>query len=396
MEKTIKLFVFLLCISCTKTTDLEFKNTSKIKLNPDSTEHVNMSSFVENIEFVKLSTENDKLIGGINKLVYNDDRIYALDSYNSIGLYVYNKEGDLLFDIAQYGRGPGEFMGPYDFAIDKGENQIVIFDARGRKLCYYRLNDGSFIKEEVVKFHFRRFTILGNKFIFYLDNRKDPSIQNNIVITNRDLDIIDESVSIIDEMRGSYFMMPANFSHYSNNVFFTAHSDNNIYKYNGENFTPGIYIDFGERNLPQEYFEHFDENDDRREVRGDAAYNISNYFETDKFRFFLYWVNGNTNYYLESKKVDQIIHTNDKKLVDDIGIGPLIRWPSSFTENSLIWYNQPGELIDYIKEKRENLTDVNWNNFKRENKKLVDFSNSLSPTDNPYLTIMKIKFNNEN
>lgn len=390
MKKIIKLVVFLLCISCTRTKDVEIRNTPSINLNPESTEYVNMSSFVDNIEFVKLSKENGKLIGGINKIIFNNERIYVLDSYNSIGLYVYNMEGNLLFDIAKYGRGPGEFMGPYDFAIDEEEGQIIIFDARGRKLCYYSIDDGSFIREELVKFHFRRFTITGNKFVFYLDNRKDPRIQNNIVITNRDIEVIDESVGVIDEMRGSYYMLPVNFSHYDGNVFFTAHSDNNIYKYNGEEFTPNTYIDFGERNLPEEYFDHFDRNDERREAREDAAYNISNYFETDKFKFFLYWVNGNTNYYLQSKNSERIIHTSDKKLVDDIGIGPLIRWPSSFTDNSLIWYNQPSDLIKFVQEKRDNLTPEEWNQYKKRNKKLIDLTNSLSASDNPYLIIMEV------
>lgn len=384
------ILILLVVFGCT---EKEASNNVRVlKLDPSKTEHIFVKEFIKRVEFIRLDTA--KYFGNIDKLIVTNNRIYVLDAYNSIALYVYNREGEFLYDIASYGRGPGEFMGPYDFTLSESESEITIYDARSQKLSFYNMQNGNFVEDKILKSHFRRFERIENDFIFYMDNRPGKDIDYNINIKNRELKIIASKIPILDKMRGVYFMLPVNFSKYNNSVFFTAHSDYNIYKYDAvnKNFSPYITVDFGDRSAPEEFYKKHRTTSDRQASLGDAAYFISNYFEADSFRFFLYWVNNTTYYYLESKLSNRVIHTTNDLLVDNMGVGPLIRWPSAIVENKLIWYQQPSELLKYISEKREVMSAEEWSQFETENGKLLNFAATLSENDNPYLIFMEIDF----
>lgn len=388
MKHVSLLFFLCCCLSCTH--EEANRKTKVLKLNPDEIEDVNLSDFVSNAEFLKLET--NKLFGSIEKLVVTENRIYILDAYNSLALYVYNRKGEFLFEIANYGRGPGEFMGPYDFAVDG--NEIVIYDARSLKLSFYDIKDGSFIEDKLLDTHFRRFSRIGNYFLFYMDNRVNKNVDYNMVIKDRDLKNVSEGIPIIEKMRGVYFLMPLNFSKHNDSVFFTAHSDYNIYRFDSSEamFYPYLEIDFGKRSAPDEFYKKHRTSADRQESLGDAAHFVSNYFETDRFSFFLYWVNNTTYYYLASKVNGKKIHTTNNKLIDDLGLGPLIRWPGAVIGNSLVWYQQPTVLLKYIDEKRKTLIAEQWHEFEQINKNLISFAETLSENDNPYLIFMEIDF----
>ncbi|MEX0608277.1 MAG: 6-bladed beta-propeller [Balneolaceae bacterium] len=388
MKYTVVLFSAFL-FNCSGSIE-RVKNSSELEINPANVSATKYSSFVKNVEFIKL--DSAKYFGSIEKLLVTKDRLFILDSYNSLALYVYNRKGELLFDISNYGRGPGEFMGPYDFAIDKKSEEIIIYDARGSKFSYFNLDDGSFIEDKILKFRFRRFEVFNDGYIFYLDNRKDPNVVNNIIVTDQNFIEIHSFSPIIDGLRGYHAALPTNFTSYGNDLNITIHSENSIYKVTDENKVSKMSIDFGKYNLPQEFFEFYETNQDRRASREGKAFNITAFFETDSFTHFLYWVNTDSYHYFKSRKSDETIHTRNDKLIDDLGIGPLIRWPNTVYENSLVWYQQPTELFDYLAEKKEQLNDREWDAFSKKNKKLISFSETLSKNDNPYLIFMEIDF----
>ncbi|HSH53072.1 MAG TPA: 6-bladed beta-propeller [Bacteroidales bacterium] len=384
------LFVFIILCSCSKNAEKKYK-AEKLNVDPDAAEQVNLSQFVDNIEYVKLSSKKNAYIGSIEKVIVTEDRIYVLDAYNSVDLFVFDRKGNFLFDLGKYGRGPGEFMGPYDFAIDWQAKEIVIYDARGIKLSFFNLEDGRFIRDERLDFRFRRFDIYQGTYIFYLDNPINKDIISNIIIRDKNLRVIDEHLKIKPDLRGVHFLMPTNFSHYKKSLFFTAPFDYSIYLYRDKVFKKYISVDFGDRNAPEAYYGKYARSEDRWKARGDAAYGVSNYFESDNFTFFLYWINSTAYYYFSSKRDDTVIHTNNEKLNDDLGVGPLIRWPNAIYKNTLVWYQQPTTLLYNIDKKKEEMTKAQWASYAQKHKKLLSFARTISRDDNPYLIFMKIK-----
>lgn len=383
-------FLFISCINEDK------GKVETISLDPTNLQKVDDSNLIKEITFLKLSANDDAIIGSIWNLQITEDRIYVLDAFNSVALFVFDKEGELLFKIDNYGRGPGEFMGPYAFTVDRYENQIIIFDGRGRKLCFYDIEDGSFIEERMIKHEISRLAATKDRYIFYLNNSVTGNTKHNLIITDKEFSIKDERLEIIPDMIGYQLELPVNFSSYNNNLFFTAPADYNIYRssIDEESFEKYLKIDFGKRNLPASYYEQFDNNQRRKEEIGTSANSISNYFETDNFRFFKYVVGTDQHYfYLESKNTNDIVHTTYQQFTEKISsVGPLMPWPNAAIDNELVWYQTPIMLFNFLEKKKNELKKEEWKKFKEDHAKLISFSQTIEKEDNPYLIFTEIDF----
>lgn len=368
-------------------------NGEVIKLDAEKVVDLTLSTVIDDFRYIKLSNSN-AYIGDIEKILVKGDRIYILDARSSVALYVFDKSGELEFKIANYGRGPGEFMGPYDFTIDEKNGEIIIYDARAMKLCYYKVENGDFLREENIEFRFGRFTSADSNLIFFLNNMPYKT-NHNTLVTDSDINIIGKSMELNSNMIGYFYSLPMNFSKQDGEIYFTAPSDYFVYKYDSEikQLNKYIFIDFGDNALPTSYYEEHPNNQSRRDEIGSSAYHISNYFESDTFRFFRYRKGElGSHYFLESKVTANLIHTSYERMHDDLEIGPLPRWPMAITDDYLIWYEQPTKMISFIEQKKKNLGEKEWEEFKVVNKELVNFAESLSKDDNPYLILTEIDF----
>lgn len=389
--RLLKIFsIIAIFVSCNEENSIK---TNRIYIDPtDVNSEINTSDFISEAKYLKLSTKEGAQIGAIDKLILKNDRIYILDSRIAVGLFIYDMNGQLLFDIQHYGRGPGEFMGPYDFAIDDVNDEIIIYDARAAKLSKYRLSDGEFIEDVLIDFRFRKFKVLQDQYVFYLDNRPSGELCCNIVVTDKNLNIKDEYLDIKPGMRGSYFSLPKNFTDTENGLFFTAQSDHQIYKITEDNFEEYIYIDFGDFALPDEYFENYDSYEERWETAEGSVKNISNYFVTDSFTFFNYWLNDDIYYYFKSIRTSKTVHFKKKDLNNDLNVGPEFVWPVEIKGDYMIWVQQPNWLFKYLEEKKKDMSNKEWKKFTNDNSALFEFADKLVPgQENPYLVFTKIR-----
>jgi len=59
--------------------------------------------------------------------------------------------------------------------------------------------------------------------------------------------------------------------------------------------------------------------------------------------------------------------------------------------NSLVWIQQPGDLLLYLNNKKEKMSEPEWKKFVNSNKELIEFAQSLSVEDNPFLIFTEIQ-----
>ena len=368
---------------------------SILHLNPYHSYHEVLSSFISEVDYISLETDQMSFIGNVEKIKASEDRLYLLDARVSNALYVYDYDGNLDYKISNYGRGPGEFMGPYDFTIDEEEGEIIIFDAGGLKLSRFNLNDGSFIEDTSLEFRFSRFNAYKDGFIFFLNNISTSDGGYNVIRTDRELNVLDNHLEMNPNMLNYVFALPTNFSRYQDSIFLTIPADDQIYRFdqNNGNVENYLYVDFGNASLPETYFRNHPDRQSRRDAIGNSAHNISNYFEADDFYFFRYSRGAQgAHLYIQSKQTDEVIHTTNELLEDDLNIGPLPLWPMAITDDTLIWYAQPAALRNYIRDKQAQMSGPEWSRFQEENQKLITFSESIVDNDNPYLILTKIEF----
>lgn len=94
----------------------------------------------------KLEDSPNLPIGQIDKVIVENEKIYILDRSKSKALFIYGRDKGFLDMINCVGRGPGEFITPHCFDIDKKSGNIIIMDNNGKKIIVYS-PVGKYIKE---------------------------------------------------------------------------------------------------------------------------------------------------------------------------------------------------------------------------------------------------------
>jgi hypothetical protein len=98
--------------------------------------------------FLKLSTDNNCLIGSLSQIISTKDLLLIADEKKVL---VFDKKGSFITQIGQQGKGPGEYLNPVSFFIQEEENIIHIIDMNNKVLCF-SLNTFQFISEKKMAF----------------------------------------------------------------------------------------------------------------------------------------------------------------------------------------------------------------------------------------------------
>lgn len=395
MRYTIHIIIFILSglffPTCSNTTG---DSENVLVLNTDEASEFKLSEIASTVSYIKLDTANTQHIGIVSKLIFHNGNYYILDSEQAIALFVYNEKGDFLYSIADYGRGPGELTAPRDFNIVN--DKIIIYDLAQLKLSIFNAVNGSHIDDVKLNSIPSKFHVMNNEYIFFNNNSISGKDNYNIVVTDSSLIIKEEYLKINPGLKNYIVELPSTFYQYNSNIYITIPNDYTIYKMtikDGENlFIPYLYVDFGDKKTDNKFYKSNTSNIERRKLLEISAHWISNYYENDNYMYFNYWLGEKMHYYFKSKISSKEIHTNVDNFNDDIGGGPLTGWPSAFMGNTLIWSSNPHELFDYLKKKKEGLSEQQWMEFQTKNQKLISFSESLTENDNPYLTLIELDF----
>lgn len=131
-------FIFCICmVACTSVHQYDEANTiiSFSSDNPDRQD----SLF--DVRYIKLETNDNCLLKTMGQMgMVSDSLLLVLDIGNKL-LYAFNQDGKYLCCIGAKGGGPGEYLIPTSFFIDKSRKSVGIIDIGRQKVIYYRMNN---------------------------------------------------------------------------------------------------------------------------------------------------------------------------------------------------------------------------------------------------------------
>jgi hypothetical protein len=81
------------------------------------------------IRVIPLENHSESLFGELTSMQIYDGNLVILDAHKSKSLFVFDREGKFLRRIGRTGAGPGEYLKPIDFTIDKMNDEIFVLDA---------------------------------------------------------------------------------------------------------------------------------------------------------------------------------------------------------------------------------------------------------------------------
>ena len=138
-----------------------------ISINGNIRQTLNLSSFVDTIEFIPLETNDENLIGSIERILYWNEKYYIRTTQGRLHgkLSVFDKTGKYLWGLNRIGNGPGEYPELKEFAITENGN---ITATSYRKIINYD-STGVFLSENKTDFLGFEFVYIGNDNYIVLD-----------------------------------------------------------------------------------------------------------------------------------------------------------------------------------------------------------------------------------
>jgi hypothetical protein len=159
MKYPFTLVLLSLMVSCGSIDDRGLT----VIVNIEESGRTTLGAFPGAHRVVPLESEDSILIGGIDYLKVDDERIFLLDHLRNQVL-IFAADGKYVSRVGKAGAGPGEIERAKDFSIVDGG--VEIFDDLRMKLVRYALNN-EFIEEKPVPFFASRYVYLDDETLLF-------------------------------------------------------------------------------------------------------------------------------------------------------------------------------------------------------------------------------------
>lgn len=285
---------FILLLGCVKKKEAldnragkDGKATHTIKLDEIDKDHpILYSDLFKSVEIVPLETTEEFLVSDISQVRCVDGKIFVFDGRQS-AVFIFDRKGKALNKIDNKGQGPNEYVHIRAFDIDENEKLIYLY-TYPLKIFKYDF-DGTLIEKIDRTMDCNAFATNGKCFAMYgVYSAYDVDGQDRycrLWVQNNRTGELTGYEEFDPGKTGDYhriYNQDRNFYHYKDEVLFFYPFSSKIYSIKGEDVFVKYHMDFGERNLPADYFDRFSSPDE-------AYYNIS---ETKYISgFYGYWEN---------------------------------------------------------------------------------------------------------
>ena len=276
--------IYLLALSCSsnKSRHKEEGEFAEILFDNKETDRQTTEFFelIDSIFVVDLQVENNFLLGSISRVHLTEDRIYVSDNTNAKVLYVYDRQGNPLFQVGRQGRGPGEYIGIRDFIITA--EHIILFDDSNAYLLVYN-KEGKFqYKWETDAYDVG---MIDDRTLVEHDGAGTLTVKN---LEGEDLRSFSLNFQGIEAVDGACF------STWNDRLSFIDLINQRVYRISPDSIVPYAFLNLGSWQLPLNYYKSF---------QGEAPQNMylnvyqKTSFETNFGLFADYQENASWEYY---------------------------------------------------------------------------------------------------
>jgi hypothetical protein len=252
--------------------------------------------YLSHIEFVPLDTDNDYLIGEVDKMAMDNNFIYILDKYISNSLFVFKRNGEFVQKIGTKGGGPGEYISIWDFEL-LPNSKLMILDFTNNKLLFYENFNYTHTKNLI--YPIESIAMLDSYYYFRMKKYENRS-GFGLLISNKNIQTIKKEFEFPPKSKEALHI-PYNFREYSDSLTLIQPFENKIYRIKENNIIPKYYFDFGAKRLTYEVanFTNINSWSNHTFLNGD-------FYENDNFIVFKFVNDGFLNTGLYNKKTSRL------------------------------------------------------------------------------------------
>jgi len=240
-------FLFFL-IACANDKE-EVVEVPVVKVNFDKSNRIS-DSILFNPLYVPLETNEECIIGTINKLKIIDNCIYAMDMRYNLGIYKFDINGNFLYKICNIGKGPGEFIEISDFLVT--DEYVIVLSFK--KILFYSKLNGEFEHEKSIDFMPDNLLFDRENSVFFFQNRElgpNKLLKSHVVRTNSNFKSKNEYLAV----NRREMLEPDRLYKFKGDIYLSSPRflDNVLYQLSGDKAIPTIRFDFGKDNPPNNY-----------------------------------------------------------------------------------------------------------------------------------------------
>jgi|GEM_PF-2377291 len=335
---------------------------------------VDIDELVREMKYIKLESNNDCLIGHIDKIVFYDNNIYILDKGFSKAIHIFDLQGNHVKSINRQGRGPEEYFAIKDFCIFN--DSLLLYDDLGSKILSFD-KVGEYNHLFKVPFVFKEFSSFNENELLFITRNADNSFNDDIA--NYSLLIGTKDSIRYKGFKNSSFLKEFNqaenftSSGFDEKYFYSPLLSNNIYQIDTAGSYRIKYSILFPKPLTNNFISELTNSSFDRRVKKEAFYYfMGNYQENSEHLFLRYYPPGDYfAYAIYNKKNEKLLAFEGYKSPKNF-IG--FRSPIAIYDDYFVSSLDPSSLLQ------------------TENKdKITRAIGNVSERDNPILILYKFK-----
>jgi hypothetical protein len=233
----------------------EIEDSDKIKAEQiviDGRDGFPIDHFFKKIDYIKLESTADNVIGTISQIVFTDNQIIVVDDKKAKSVFVFDKNGNYLFKVGRIGNGPGEYVSIESVLFVPEKHQILIHDGSKKTVHHYLSDSGKYLYSERLPFDNWDFVYLenGNK-AYRVHGLISPVTgkfrTNGLTVTDSDNKVLYDAFTDLYKIGQFSYVMNFPLRKMENTVFFSPNFSNIIYEVQDSMAIPKYHINIDEK-----------------------------------------------------------------------------------------------------------------------------------------------------
>ena len=304
-SRIIFCIVLILCLtSCNTRKSAENEIGCEIDDDYDSRVSFDSLGVIDSVRIVQLETENEYVVGNIDKILCNDTLLYLVCKEQE-GIFVYNIKGKFLNYMSRWGHGKNEYVHIDDAFLDKRTGQVNVLSSNEKKVLVFDKLCKKVQLELKTTVCVDEMVKVSDGYVGYAgNNMQDDDNPYNFWTFDDKMNIVNKCGKIDERLFFSSYASFHSLSVYKERCNCISELCYDVLSIGVDNSYLRYHFDFGEKNIPDLPKETIQNMDKMYELRIREKY-ITNFLyfqETDNYCYIYTIFNGNLMFVYDKTK----------------------------------------------------------------------------------------------
>lgn len=369
----------------------------------DNEKYLLYSNLYSKVDYIKLEAKDQSLVGEVSKLLIMDNGDLIVLDCRKGSVIRFDGNGKYICNMGRSGKGHGEYITATDVVYDKYNKCVIVLDEGDGKLVTYDMN-GKHLSTTHLGCFPSAFTVLDENYLClymnHFDNLGSHPVGHNFKIINRKGYVVSEFMEFDSRMASFHPACDYTFFSIDSKTCFKQPFSSLIYMVDNSiagapTITPELYIDFGEKKIPQEWYQgnSWDLTDKLRD--SDGIIYLESIFKIRNRLFLNLLVKSNMYLYILNPQDRSSDKTYFDSYNDMYGMVSSI-FISTVNRNKCYYIIEPSEFYSYkeLIDDGYNICTIDKNGKEKvylPSKKDIELLNSIHDGDNPIIQVCTLK-----